>query len=587
MKIFKKILKGLLCTAALCVFQTAVNAQSIEEHLQKEMEEYHAVNLAVAVVKDNEIIYTNSFGWKDKEKEIPLEKDDLFVIASMSKSFAATAVMQLVEQGKLSLDDDVSDLLGIPFRNPKFPDIPITVKMLLTHTSSLVVTSVFKGLDIINPETNPDWAKGFGKYAPGTKYYYSNLGYNTMGAIIEKVSGERFDKYVKKHILDLLGLYGGYLPDELDATRFAQFYRYNSKTKTHKKAKAAYRSLKPKFENYKMGYSASTLSPTANMKLSVSDLTKYMMMHMNYGNLDGVQIISEESAKQMQYPHARMDSLRHYGFALRHDKIIVPGVEVVGHSGTLYGFQGAFMFDPEKKFGMVMLASGFEGSNPDFRSRITTVLYDHFIGHTPAQAPSAKKARVNEFTLILGAHGAKATKGNFADLKKEEVMTLKEASAHQQQTDLLYAYGKTTAANLMLPSSESVRLFGKKLRENLYEDWYHKNFGSLMALEGSEENNKLFKKVKTNLDLRKAYAQTLKDVKNREGYRRVKHGPNSRIYGLQEGDIVFMLVNSRDNGILSITSPESQEILAVGRVVNLKEGFGGEITIDFKTAVEP
>ncbi len=565
-------------------FQTATYAQSIEEQLQREMEDYHAVNLAVAVVKDNEIIYANQFGWKDLEAKIPLEKDDVFRIASLSKSFAATAVMQLVEQGKLSLDDEVSDLIGFPYRNPNFPDTPITLKMLLSHTSSLTDKQKYSSLDIINPETNPDWAKSYADYAPGTKYRYCNLGYNTIGAIVEKVSGQRFDLYIKEHILDPLKLYGGYLPGEMDASKFAQLYRYDTKTGKNKKSTAAYRSLRSRLENYKMGYSAAKLSPTGNMKISAPDLAKYMMMHMNYGSLDGVQIISEESAKLMQQPHARMDSLRHYGFALRHDKVIVPGVDLIGHGGTAYGMRSAMMFDPEKKFGMVMMASGFELSDPDFRSRITAILYDHFIGQTPAKAPSAEKADVNSFTLVLGAHGIKATKGNFADLKAEKVMDLEEASAHQQEADLVYTYGSKTGGNLMVPASSGLKFFGKTYKEKVFEDWAHKNYGALLLLEGNSDNSKRFKGIKTNIDLRKAYKQALKEVRNREGYKRTVHGPNSRVYGFKEGDIVFLLINSREKGILSMVDSEEQEILAIGRISSITKGYAGQVKIEFKVA---
>ncbi|WP_461534020.1 serine hydrolase domain-containing protein [Sinomicrobium sp.] len=588
MKILKKIGKGLLYTAGLCVFQTAVYAQSIEERLKEEMEKFEAVGLAVAVVKDNEIIYTNQFGWKDLEAKIPLEKDDVFRIASISKSFSATAIMQLIEQGKVSLDDKVSDLLGIPYSNPKFPNVPITLRMLLTHTSSVTDKQRYGSLDIINPETNEDWAKSYADYAPGTQYKYSNLGYNTVGAIIEAVSGQRFDLYIKEHILDPLGLYGGYLPEKLDAGRFAQLYRYNWKTRKYKKQAAAYKSYAEVLKNYKIGYSAAALSPTGGMKLSATDLAKYMMMHMNYGSLDSVQILKEESSKQMQQPQTPIRKNSDYGFALGiYDGTVIPGAHIVGHTGSAHGLNSSMMFNPEEKYGIVVITNGFIPADPTFRFRVNVILYNHFIKKTPAKAPTAEKVPVNEFSLTLSAQSAKNGVGSFADLKKEEVMNLKEATAHQLETDLVYAFGKSTGSTLMVPASGSLRFYGKANREKVYSAWDHKNLGELLTLESGRESSKLFKDIKTNIDLREAYAQALKEVDKREGYRRSIHGPNTRIYKLQPGDIVFLLINSRDEKILSYISSEEQEVLAVGRVRSIDEGYRGTITIDFKTAVEP
>src|SRR5690606_38775891 len=106
---------------------------------------------SVVVVRDNAVAYRASFGWKDLENRVPLARDDLFRIASISKSFAATSILQLVEQGRLSLDDDASGLVGFPVRNPAFPDRVITLRMLLNHTSSITDGPKYGSLDVIDP----------------------------------------------------------------------------------------------------------------------------------------------------------------------------------------------------------------------------------------------------------------------------------------------------------------------------------------------------------------------------------------------------------------------------------------------------
>lgn len=192
-------------------------AGDIGERLSALMAEHDAVGLAVVVVRDNEIVYRNSLGWKDRQARIPLEEDDVFRIASISKSFAAASILQLVEQGRLSLDDDVGELLGLPVRNPGFPGHAITLRMLLNHTSSITDSQRYGSLDIINPDASDSWGESYSEHVPGEQYEYSNLGYNMVGAIIEQASGQRFDRYVKEHVLDPLELHGGHWPDALDA----------------------------------------------------------------------------------------------------------------------------------------------------------------------------------------------------------------------------------------------------------------------------------------------------------------------------------------------------------------------------------
>ena len=174
--------RKVFCLAALVALAAACDPSvSREAAFEKDMEAYRQeignVGLAVAVVKNNEIVYHHEFGVADLETGAPIRENSLFRIASISKSFSATSMMQLIEQGKVTLGTDVSSLAGFPIRNPKFPDTVITLEMLLSHTSSLNDSQGYFELDVINPATNPDWAKCYNDYAPGTGYEYCNLNF--------------------------------------------------------------------------------------------------------------------------------------------------------------------------------------------------------------------------------------------------------------------------------------------------------------------------------------------------------------------------------------------------------------------------
>lgn len=195
------------------------------------MKELDVVGLSVAVVKKGKVIYNNSFGLKDIATNTLLTNDNIFRIASISKSFSATAIMQLVEAGKLSLDNDFSKLVGFSVRNPKFPQTVITLRMVMSHTASINDSQGYFTLDVINPAKDTNYTKCYNDYEPGTKYQYCNLDYNMIGAVIERISGERFDNYVRNHVLKPLKLYGGYCVDSLDANRFTTIYEYDSTKK--------------------------------------------------------------------------------------------------------------------------------------------------------------------------------------------------------------------------------------------------------------------------------------------------------------------------------------------------------------------
>lgn len=349
-----------------------------EQEIEQVMEDFETVGVSYVIVKDNEIIYKDAKGWKNRETEEPLTPDNLFRIASISKSFSSTALMQLIEEGKIDLQDDINEHLDFEIRNPNFPDTPITVEMLLSHTSSISDKNGYFRLSIIDPRENEEWQKSYNDYAPGSEYEYCNLCFNMLGGVIENLTEKRFDEAMKTRILDPLGLEAGFNIDELNSDRFATLYSHNRDENTYSPSPSAYSSRKEALQDYELGYSAPIFSPTGGLKISATDLAKYMMVHMNYGRYEEEQLISEELSKTMQTP-----ILNSYGLALRVDEEVIPGERMVGHTGNAYGLYSAMFFEPEKKFGIVVVTNGIniiqvDGSNA-FHKTIFEVLYNNFI----------------------------------------------------------------------------------------------------------------------------------------------------------------------------------------------------------------
>ncbi|WP_028296360.1 serine hydrolase domain-containing protein [Olivibacter sitiensis] len=368
-----------LLFVVLCLVPPAfAQKKRVDNELKAIMEKYEAIGLSVAVLKEHKIVYKSSFGLKDVEKGKSLKNKDIFRIASISKSFTATSLMQLVEQGSLSLNDDVSDLIGFRIRNPKFPDKVITLEMILSHRSSLNDKNGYFTLDVLDTTKTPTWRNSFNEYEPGNGYMYCNLNFNLAGTILEKVSGQRFDRYIKEHILDPLGLYGGYWVDGLDSSRFVKLYEYVEDEQRFKLSTDAYAPRRKELSEYRIGYSAPVLSPTGGMKISAVDLAKYMDMHMYYGQFKKGHIISETSSRRMQ---TALTEKSGYGLALWHDKELLPGVELVGHTGSAYGLYSAMFFHPEDKYGFVVITNGLNTNKgvDDFRRDCIKVLYEDLL----------------------------------------------------------------------------------------------------------------------------------------------------------------------------------------------------------------
>jgi CubicO group peptidase (beta-lactamase class C family) len=318
--------------------------------IQQIMQENPVMGFSVAVVKNNKMIYNKSFGFKDAETKTPLSNENIFRIASISKSFSATAVMQLIEAKKLSLDQDVSELLGFKVRNPKFPETVITLRLMLSHLSSINDDQGYFSLDSINPAKSANWEKCYNNYEPGKAYMYCNLNFNMIGTIIERVSGERFDAYIENHIL-----YGGFYVNGLDKSKFANIYEYQPDASKFVVSPNAYNPRTTEFAAYQMGYSTPLFSPTGGMKISAKDLATYMMMHANYGKYNGVKIISKKSSKLMQ---TAASALEPYGFALEAPGSIINGQKLIGHTGFAYGLFSAMFFNPQEKYGIVVISNG-------------------------------------------------------------------------------------------------------------------------------------------------------------------------------------------------------------------------------------
>jgi CubicO group peptidase (beta-lactamase class C family) len=263
--------------------------------------------------------------------------------------------MQLVAEKKIRLDQDISELVGFKVRNPAYPNTVITLKMALSHRSSINDSEGYFSLDAIDPATNPNFAKCYNAYEPDKGYMYCNLNYNLAGSILEKITGIRFDKYIQQQILDPLGLYGGYNVNALDSNLIAKIYEFNKETQGFTLSPNAYAPRTEEINNYTMGRTTPIFSPTGGMKISANDLAKYMIMHSQLGKYDGGRMISKNLSQQMQ---AIISEEENYGMALETTTQLIAGKTMIGHTGVAYGLYSLMFFEPKEKIGFIVISNG-------------------------------------------------------------------------------------------------------------------------------------------------------------------------------------------------------------------------------------
>lgn len=182
----------------------------------------------------------------------------------------------------------------------------------------------------------------------------------------------------------------------------------------------------------------------------------------------------------------------------------------------------------------------------------------------------AQSDKVNKFILPIGGQNQSAAHGSLIDLKAEKVYKVDEGSEKQSDIDLLYAWGKSTKVNLMTPTSNGLKGFGG-YRRKIQDAWETKNGGLLIALKGSKKNKKRYKKLKTGADIQKLYTETAKTIKDEPDWKLMKYGPSRRLVDLEVGDLVLFKSVGRN-------------FYAAGTILYIKEGFQGEIEIEFKVS---
>lgn len=334
----------------------------IDSLILSTMNTYHIPGLSACIVRDGQIIWTGAYGYADIDHNIEVTDSTLFKLASLSKPFVGTALMQLWENGLFEIDEDINNYLPFQVQNPNHPNDSISFHMLLTHTSSIndnwsILNSLTSwGSDSPIPLdsflTNylvPGgtwWSNlNYNTWAPFALWEYSNVGATLAAHLVEKISNITFEQYCQDSIFRPLGMNEtSWFMSNLNINNIALPYYYSGGT----------------YHSY--GHYGEPIYPAAGLRTSAVQLARFIIAFMQKGQIDGVRILDSSTVDLMttvQFPGLHPEQ----GLIWRIYEYSIPGFGTYtfcGHSGADYGVSTGmdYTLETDTLVGVIVLTNG-------------------------------------------------------------------------------------------------------------------------------------------------------------------------------------------------------------------------------------
>jgi CubicO group peptidase (beta-lactamase class C family) len=336
---------------------------ALDSSIEQRMSEVGMVGLGAAIIVNQKVVWIKGYGFADKEHAVPFTPNTIMNIGSISKTFTGVALMHAVQEGKLSLDEDINTYLPFRVANPFFPNDRITLRQLATHTSgiadrwSVYESTYHYGGD--SPEPLGEFLKNYfvpnGKsyskenflnVRPGTHREYSNIGAGLAGYIVEIAAGEKLNVYTKRHIFAPLKMTNtGWFLAEVALANHAKLYVAQGMT-------------------IPIQLYGGTTYPDGGVRTSVADLSKLFIALLNEGEYEGVRILEKKSVQEMlrfQYTDANKPA----NVNLRNEDSVNSGifwatkldVTRIGHNGSDPGVRTVMLSDLNKEVGVILFTN--------------------------------------------------------------------------------------------------------------------------------------------------------------------------------------------------------------------------------------
>lgn len=272
---------------------------SIDSLIEVKMKKTGIVGIGASIIIDKKVVWTNGYGYANKENKIPFTPSTIMNTASISKTFTGVCIMKAVEEGKVSLDEDINTYLPFKVINPNFPSEKITLRHLATHTSGITDRNPFYGDSTYyyggrKPEPLGKFLKNYfeqdGKHyskdnflnaKPGTYRDYCNIGAGLAGYIIELRTGKTLNEYAKKNIFKPLKMQNsGWALNEIDITKHSKLYEKTGDSIVQ-------------IQLYEM-----STYPDGGIRTSVDELSNFFISLLNEGKYKKTRILKTETVKK-------------------------------------------------------------------------------------------------------------------------------------------------------------------------------------------------------------------------------------------------------------------------------------------------
>lgn len=348
---------------------------AVDQVILDEMNSEKLPGVATVIVKDGEIVWLQAYGLADVQNNIPVSDSTIFMLASISKVFTGTSVMQLYEDGLINLDEDINNYLAFDIDVPGFESDSITFRQLMTHSGSIADGAAMDGYyDYPDPSitladcieryfstSGADYnaSQNFLNNAPGTINEYSNMGTALNGYMVEAVTGTPFDQYCDQNIFAPLCMY--------NTSWFISAYDTNNVARPHQYTGGQY----VPYAHY--GFADY---PDGQLRTNTLDLANFMIATLQGGSFNNNQFLSSSSITEMMtVQDANLDQtqgLNYYQEEIYHSN---GTAWLWGHNGGESGVSTDMYFDPANNIGFAVLTNG-EGS----ALYICDELYDYALG---------------------------------------------------------------------------------------------------------------------------------------------------------------------------------------------------------------
>lgn len=460
--------KGSLTIALLISFVSY--SQNIQSELETIFDAYQLMGMSVWVSTPDTSEQFH-FGLRDFNRDLPINADTKYRIASVSKSVSALGLIKLYSEGFFDLDDDISQYIGYIVRNPQYPNTPITFRMVLSHTSSLqdgdgynpFLQGTFNQLPVPNisevliPDGDYYTTNMWRTEQPGTFFAYSNINFGLVGTLIEKISNERFDVYMKNELLDPLDIDGSYnVRDLSDINDVAVLYRNNGGWQPQADNYEGVVPDSPNIGDYVPGTNGIYFGPQGSLRISAQD-TGIFLNYLATNGTDSSLTISQAALQEMKaiawdYNGTNGDNyfglFNRWGLGLHHANV-TPGDQIcnlgtydsfIGHPGEAFGLVSDAYFNTQQDISFTLLINGIWngydlGENSAYytvEEDVFEVLCDYF-----QDTLSLSDISLNNTVLITPNPATKETSIIIEEIQPNTFYTMYDSKGSLQSSGIL------------------------------------------------------------------------------------------------------------------------------------------------------